>query len=115
MRSNGQPSLAIVDLGRLTLVMLHQAAKAFTVNDLTRVSRVRHHPTDGHIANPLVWPFCVIISEEFRDNVVEMLLAENYEMIQALVLECLHKSLDVRICIYRQLPLIVTVRFELFG
>ncbi len=57
----------------------------------------------------------MIICQKFRYDVVEMLLTKNHKMIQALLLKRLHISFDVGICICRQLPLIVTVRIELFG
>ena len=72
----------------------HQSAKPFTANNLA-VTLTHAHRTNRHIANSLVRSFCLIMREEFRDDVIEMLPAENHEMIQALLLKRLNKSFDV--------------------
>jgi len=61
--------------------MLQQPAKPFTANDLASVFPLFRHLSDRHIPNSLVRPFGVIALHEFKDDVVEMLLAENDEMV----------------------------------
>ena len=74
--------------------MLQQAAETFAANNLAAVSIVLRYPADRHIFNPLVWSFCVIMREEFRDDAVEMLFTQHYEMIQILLLKRLDKPFD---------------------
>lgn len=60
--------------------MRQQAAKSLMANDHASVSILFPPLADRHIANPLVRSSFVIMREEFRDDVAEILLTKNHEM-----------------------------------
>ena len=57
----------------------------------------------------------VVISNEFRDQVVEMTFAEDHELVQALPAYRADDSFASAVQSRRQLHLIATMRVELFG
>lgn len=85
----------LISSRRPPFIMLQQSAEPFTANDLAPVTILLCHSHNGHISNPLVRPFFVIVGHEPRDDMFEMFLAKHHEVVQALLLNGLDKPLNI--------------------
>ena len=99
------------------MVIVQQSPEARPTGDLAICPVVirRTDVPDELATDALVKPLGHVVLDEFLDQVAQMSLAENDEVIQALVLDGFDKSFRVGIGVGRRLHLMGTIRVKPFG
>ena len=82
--------------GGLAVVVLEQPAEALLADDLARLRWWQASGRRWHVADALVRSALVVVVDEFADEVVQVVLTEHDEVVEALLLERLHEPLGVR-------------------
>jgi len=102
-----------------TFIVPQQATKFFVANNLLafgeRIINCRPVPSKRPVVQGLMRPHRVVINFVRSNEVIEMLLAKDNEVIQALEFYRFHPPLDKSILLRCQLHPIATMRVEVFG